>query len=348
MDQLTKNPIRNRRLSKSNTELYFTLVQIQELNMNFTEGCIKQYLDLLKYLSTQITLEKEIQCSFILTTTSLFICYYLSPSPTEISEKTKKIQELSENLMKCLMNYFTKSTKNKVPQNLLSESSNLLSKIREIFIDNPEISSNHIKVLSKILSMVPSTPFELLLVSLNNLLSNQFGSNIFPCFTYGSTPYLPEYLRKEYTLVLDLDETLVHMKNDKIHIRPGARDFINTANLHFELVLFTAATPEYADYIMQFIDPNHFIKLRLYRLHTTRDLTVSIKDLKRLGRDLCKVIIVDNLQESFQLQQNNGICIKTWTGDSQDSELKKLIEFLVTVPYKNLAHVSEGIFSFFE
>jgi len=348
MDQLTKKPIRNRRLSKSNTELYFTLIQIQELNLNFTDSSIKQYLDLLKYLSTQINLEKEIQCSFILTTTSMFIGSYLSPSPKEVSDKIKEIQELSKNLMQCLMNYFAKPAKNKIPQNLLTESSNLLTKIREIFIDNPEISSNRIKVLSKILSMVPSTPFELLLVSLNNLHSNLLGSNIFPCFTYNFTPYLPEYPRKEYTLVLDLDETLVHMKQDKIHIRPGARDFINTANSHFELVLFTAATTEYADYIMQFIDPNHFMKLRLYRQHTTRDLAISIKDLKKLGRDLSKVIIVDNLKESFQLQQNNGICIKTWTGESQDSELKKLMEFLITVPYKNLAHVSEGIFSFFE
>lgn len=348
MDQQTNIPIRNRRLSKSNTELYFTLIQLQELSNNCTESSIQKYLDLLKYLSTQVSLEKDVQCSFILTTASLFISLYLSLTPITSPNKLLEIQDLSNTLTKSLISYFTKSQKSKNSQSLLSESSNLLTKIREIFIENPQISSRHIKVLSKILVMAPSTPFELTLVSLNNLLLNNFGSGIFPCFTFKSSPYLPEYPRKSYTLVLDLDETLVHMKDDKVFIRPGTKDFINKANSHFELVLFTAATPDYADYIMQFIDPSNYIKLRLYRVHTTKDLTTSIKDLELLGRDLSKVIIVDNLQESFQLQKDNGICIKTWTGETQDSELDKLIDFLITVPYSNLGHVSEGIFSFFK
>jgi Dullard-like phosphatase family protein len=146
--------------------------------------------------------------------------------------------------------------------------------------------------------------------------------------------------------VLDLDETLVHLKDNKVFIRPGAQNFITIMSEHYELVLFTSATPTYADYIMQFIDPSHHIKLRLYRPHTTKADPFSIKNLQDLGRDLSKVIIIDNLKESFSLQQENGFHIKSWTGDDEDTELSKLVTGLIEIPYKNFSHVSEGLFSF--
>lgn len=50
-----------------------------------------------------------------------------------------------------------------------------------------------------------------------------------------------------------------------------------------------------------------------------------MKDLKKVGRDLTKVVIVDNLPENFQLQKDNGIGIKSWFNDnSQDTEILKL------------------------
>ena len=49
----------------------------------------------------------------------------------------------------------------------------------------------------------------------------------------------------KYTLVLDLDETLIHYVEEEnnafIQIRPYAEDFIENMSLYFELVVFTAA-----------------------------------------------------------------------------------------------------------
>lgn len=41
---------------------------------------------------------------------------------------------------------------------------------------------------------------------------------------------------------------------------------------------------------------------------------VMLKDLTQLGRDLSKTLIVDNLEESFSLQPENGYLIEDYVG----------------------------------
>jgi CTD small phosphatase-like protein 2 len=75
---------------------------------------------------------------------------------------------------------------------------------------------------------------------------------------------------------------------------------------YYELVIFTAALQDYADFILDIIDNNKVITHRLYRQHTTIQNGQSVKvpniktqDLSRLGRDLAKMLIIDNLPENF-------------------------------------------------
>jgi len=74
-------------------------------------------------------------------------------------------------------------------------------------------------------------------------------------------PFLPEKQRgdKEYTLVLDLDETLIHFEeeNEEIDekevfymVRPGLNQFLSELSQYYELVIFTAALQDYADWIL--------------------------------------------------------------------------------------------------
>ncbi len=74
--------------------------------------------------------------------------------------------------------------------------------------------------------------------------------------------------RYEYTLVLDLDETLVHFeaKERKFKIRPNCITFLKNMSQVFEVVIFTAASQDYADWILNVLDPdNKYISHRLYR-----------------------------------------------------------------------------------
>ena len=72
-------------------------------------------------------------------------------------------------------------------------------------------------------------------------------------------PYLgPKSLLSlhKYTLVLDLDETLIHFEHgnqpfeDFFLIRPGAKEFLKKLAACYEIVIFTAAMPDYADFIL--------------------------------------------------------------------------------------------------
>ena len=61
--------------------------------------------------------------------------------------------------------------------------------------------------------------------------------------------------------------------------------------------------------------------------------------MSKLGRNLEKIIIVDNIEENYQLQPDNGINISDFEGDENDNELQFLLQDLleiVSVPGKNV------------
>ena len=162
------------------------------------------------------------------------------------------------------------------------------------------------------------------------LLFNKNNSNL-------EIPYLNEKLSKDkkFTLILNLDDTLINMKYDKLgrgilKLRPNLFFFLNEVNKIFEIIIFTIENKEYVDSIIKIIekDKKYFDKI-LYKEHTTLIEDVFVKDLSKLGRDLSKVIIIDNLPQSFKLQKENGILIKTFDGENKnDNKLKELIPIL--------------------
>lgn len=89
----------------------------------------------------------------------------------------------------------------------------------------------------------------------------------------------------------------------------------------FELVVFTAGLKEYADWILDDFDKHGHIRHRLYRNSCKFRKGVYVKDLSRIGRDLARTIIVDNIAENFELQERNGINITSWFNSYSDCEL---------------------------
>jgi CTD small phosphatase-like protein 2 len=77
--------------------------------------------------------------------------------------------------------------------------------------------------------------------------------------------------------------------------RPGAVKFLSEMTQYYEIVVFTAGLKDYADWILNDFDKAGYITSRLYRDHTRFRNGIYVKDLSRLGRNLQKTIIIDNL-----------------------------------------------------
>ena len=142
-------------------------------------------------------------------------------------------------------------------------------------------------------------------------------------------PYINAKLTKKFSLVLDLDETLISLDRNKVNqnnkgilkFRPGLLKFLSKIKKYYEIIVFTSGTKEYADQIIDVIENDEkFFDFRLYREHTLFYNNEFIKDISRIGRPLDKIIIVDNLPQNFRLQKENGIEIKSFFGDDNNDK----------------------------
>ena len=70
--------------------------------------------------------------------------------------------------------------------------------------------------------------------------------------------------------------------------------------------------------------------------------------MSKIGRDLGKTIIVDNLADNFKLQPNNGIHILTWLDDMKDTQLYDLGKILKDLVSRQPADVRPIIKKFKE
>ena len=169
-------------------------------------------------------------------------------------------------------------------------------------------------------------------------------------------PYVRTKNNKNFSLVLDLDETLVHFKEKKnsegngiLQIRPGVNEFLEEVGKFYELIIFTTATQDYADTLIDAIEEDKiYFEHRFYRNHAIIINNDFVKDLKRIGRPLDKIIIIDNMPQNFRLQKENGIMIKAfWGEDKYDTALYDLIPILVNIA-KDGGDIRKGLVKYKE
>ena len=160
-------------------------------------------------------------------------------------------------------------------------------------------------------------------------------------------PFIKTPSKKKYTLVLDLDETLINvefkdMSNNKciLHLRPGLFWFLSKVKPFYELITFTSASKEYAQPIINEIElKNKYFDYTFFREHSVISGNDFVKDISRIGRDMKKIIIIDNMEQNFRLNKKNGIKIKAFYGEQNDKvlyELSKILVMIVKQGYEDL------------
>ncbi|XP_077592488.1 CTD (carboxy-terminal domain, RNA polymerase II, polypeptide A) small phosphatase-like a isoform X1 [Stigmatopora nigra] len=159
---------------------------------------------------------------------------------------------------------------------------------------------------------------------------------------------LPEVNIDDYgrnCVVIDLDETLVHSSfkpisnadfivpveiDGTVHQvyvlkRPHVDEFLQRMGELFECVLFTASLAKYADPVADLLDRWGVFRARLFRESCVFHRGNYVKDLSRLGRELAKVIIVDNSPASYIFHPENAVPVQSWFDDMADTELLELL-----------------------
>ncbi|KAG5933637.1 hypothetical protein E4U53_000925 [Claviceps sorghi] len=151
----------------------------------------------------------------------------------------------------------------------------------------------------------------------------------------------PSYLKldasvkHQKTLILDLDETLIHSMSKGsgrssghmvevrlntaslgmgnatggaaqhpilywVNKRPYCDEFLRRICKWFNLVIFTASVQEYADPVIDWLEAERkYFSARYYRQHCTYRQGAYIKDLSSVEPDLSKVMILDNSPLSY-------------------------------------------------
>jgi len=193
---------------------------------------------------------------------------------------------------------------------------------------------------------------------------------------------LPPMLPRDYgkmTVVLDMDETLIHSVflkdimnqihgntkkgNKSVHtvdepmiiwrlkqeadiiidiyggvavfLRPGVHRFLLKLSEMCEVVLWTAAQREYAEEVLNYLDPDgEFIPIRnrLYRSDTIEGHDQErLKDLRLLGRDMKRTVLIDNSLVAVRAAPNNTLLVEDFFGDPCDEQLESIWDFVAAL-----------------
>ncbi|KAH8354881.1 hypothetical protein KR093_000331, partial [Drosophila rubida] len=196
-------------------------------------------------------------------------------------------------------------------------------------------------------------------------------------FVYREAPLSKESqqqleLVERKTLILDLDETLVHScymdpetqtvvgcsfvptsaKPDyvmniqilsdlnpiqfQVYKRPHVDYFLDYVGKWYDLVIYTASMEAYASLVVDKLDAGRgILQRRFYRQHCISSTNFISKNLHIVNRDLSKVLIIDNSPGAYRDFPQNALPIKTYIYDPKDEELLNLLPFLDALRFTN-------------
>jgi Dullard-like phosphatase family protein len=173
---------------------------------------------------------------------------------------------------------------------------------------------------------------------------------------------------RQKTLILDMDETLIHAKlkssvgdswgedftitvtDDEgepmvfaVKNRPCLIECLERISQFYEICVFTAAEKSYAEQIVAKFDPERkWVSHLLSREHCFNSAGFLVKDLRIISdRRMQDIIIIDNSIVCFAFNLDNGVPISPYLGDNElDEELIFMTSYLEDVYHHEDARVA--------
>ncbi|RPA77585.1 NIF-domain-containing protein, partial [Ascobolus immersus RN42] len=165
-------------------------------------------------------------------------------------------------------------------------------------------------------------------------------------------PITDPAFQRPYTLVLSLEDLLVHTEWDQKHgwrmaKRPGLDYFLGYLFQYYELVVFTDLPMQTAMPMVQKINEYPgYIMHALFRDSCAYEGGKYVKDLTYLNRDLSKTIMIDTNPPAWSRQPSNAVKLPPWKGDPRDKTLIALLPFLEYVAAMSISDVRPMIESY--
>lgn len=233
----------------------------------------------------------------------------------EVEEKTKALRASSKYTIDD-----DASSLEKIQALLYSGAMTVPAKLAELYIDLRKLSEEHVKGFTE-----PTS--EKLLPDLHPLEQHVF------------------------TLVLDLNETLIYSdwKRDRgwrTFKRPGVDAFLEQLAQYYEIIVYSDQLQMYVDPVIERLDPKHCIRYRLSRGATRYQDGKHYRDLSKLNRDPKKILYLSAHASESSLQPENGVPIKPWKLEPDDTALVDLIPFLEYVAHHRPADIRPVLSSY--
>jgi RNA polymerase II subunit A small phosphatase-like protein len=135
---------------------------------------------------------------------------------------------------------------------------------------------------------------------------------------------------KLYTVILDLDETLIYAREGPLYARPHLEELLEYSGKNCETVVWTAGVRAYAQAVIRNIDPTGVIDHCIYRHEKWFTGQAGYaKDLSLVGRDLNYVLILENTPDCVRGHEENGILVSDYEGgEMPDNTLPAITKLL--------------------
>ncbi|TYI85391.1 hypothetical protein E1A91_D05G438700v1 [Gossypium mustelinum] len=164
-------------------------------------------------------------------------------------------------------------------------------------------------------------------------------------------PYLHPLEQHVFTLVLDLNETLLYTdwkreRGWRTFKRPGVDAFLEHLAKFYEIVVYSDQMNMYVDPVCERLDTNHCIRYRLSRGATKYQDGKHYRDLSKLNRDPTKILYVSAYAFDSSLQPENCVPIKPFKLETDDTALLDLIPFLEYVARNSPADIRQVLKSY--